>query len=172
MISAEEYQGLKRQEKELRRVIAEYEKRHFPAKLSEACLERPICDIRPCNHNVARIEECVFQYEKYIDSDIWRVLSLLGKYLHYRPFTFFVRNTFNWRGEPEFYVTEEDRVERFPRTYAELTPEQIKVSGSMVDEMIQIWNRYFVMCHPTTTCRNANGEYFRKLVAGVKEGRW
>lgn len=134
-VSSEELEELKRQAEEINRRIKELS---APKQIAPYVLERPLSHPRNL-----RDDEPVFGYIDYVDQDAWNAFIKLAKTVHTKSPQFYMDSSIHRGGC--LYIR--NTVGETPRTINQLSLEQIRVSAEMLNEMIAIYNRYFVMLH-------------------------
>lgn len=131
-----EIEELKRQAEEINRRIKELS---APKQIAPYVVERPLS--HPRNLEDGRP---VFGYSKWVDQNVWNAFIALAKSVHTKSPQFYMDSTHpSIGGRPYIRSTRGET----PRTINQLSMEQIKVSAEMLNEMIAIYNRYFVMLH-------------------------
>ena len=101
----------------------------------------------------------VFGYSSSMSCDTWTLLLQMAKNIHEPSALFRKEMRISW-GEYQHPYINMIFNQKKPRRITDLTPEQIRVSVQMLDEIIPIYNRYFkdmhqrVMYDPT-----GKGEY-------------
>lgn len=134
-VSSEELEELKRQAEEINRRIKELS---APKQIAPYVSERPLSHPRNL-----RDDEPVFGYIDYVDQDAWNAFIKLAKTVHTKSPQFYMDSSIHRGGC--LYIR--NTVGETPRTINQLSLEQIRVSAEMLNEMIAIYNRYFVMLH-------------------------
>lgn len=134
-IPYEEIEELKRQAEEINRRIKELS---APKQIAPYVTERPLSHPRNLKQN-----EPVFGYTRYVDQDVWNAFIKLAKAIHTKSPQFYMGTTSP--GSPNLYIR--STYAETPRTIDQLSAEQVKVSAEMLNEMIAIYNRYFLMLH-------------------------
>lgn len=135
----EEYLKIKEESDRLNRLVYEYE--HKVVDLSTATIERPINRLMIKNRNVDDINEVELIYVDTASDIPWKCFSQLAKYIHQSPVTYYMSTEHPKSHKP--YVRECENAVTYPRRYSDMTEDQIKISGQMVEEMIKVWNKYF-----------------------------
>lgn len=153
-MTTEEYNQAVSKIKELQEKVAQYEKNVMIRSLSDAGVKPPIYMISVLNDKVPKIEDSIFEYVSTGKNEEWREFEKLGKLLH-RPTPIFYMNETS-QGSGVQMVRSENNVTRY-RKYDQLTPQQIKLSAEMVDEMIEIWNEYFKKANPIAKYKDSEG---------------
>lgn len=137
-VPCEELEELKRQAEEINRKIRELS---APKQIAPYVTEKPLSAPRKLKD-----DKPLFGFTDYYDQDAWNAFVKLAKTVHTKSPQFYMSSVSNYRGiggKPYIRST----VKKIPRTIDQLSTEQIKISAKMLNEMIAIYNRYFVMLH-------------------------
>lgn len=137
-VPCEELEELKRQAEEINRRIKELS---APKQIAPYVTERPLSTPRKLKD-----DEPVFGFTDYLDQDAWSAFVKLAKTVHTKSPQFYMSSAVNYMG-PGCRPYIRSTVSKTPRTIDQLSTEQIKISAEMIDEMVAIYNRYFVMLH-------------------------
>lgn len=138
-MTQDEYLKIKEEADRLNRLVYEYE--HKVVDLASSTQKRPINALTIKSSNVSNLEDVELVY-RYCAEDIpWKCFSQLGKFLHQSPITYYMSTTHSGSNVP--YVRQCENSAHTPKRYSDMTEEQIKISGRMVEELIEVWNRYF-----------------------------
>lgn len=133
--SCERLDELKRQAEEINRRIKE---------LSAPKQIAPHVTVRPLSHpRNLKDEEPIFGYTGWVDQDVWSAFIKLAKTVHEGSPQFYMSTTCSGSSQPYIRQTGGGT----PRTIDQLSIDQIKISAEMLDEMIAVYNRYFLMLH-------------------------
>lgn len=101
-----------------------------------------------------------FKYFKSVGNDAWRVFIQLAKILHTTSCKFHMEESSVRRGEPYIrsighHVT--------PKRITEMTDDQIAVSIQMLNELIPIYNKYFMQTHEYVLYSDTNDGQYRRI---------
>lgn len=137
-IPCQELEELKRQSEEINRKIKELScPKGFAVNTSLKPLSSPI--------NLKN-DEPVFGYtENYYDRDAWKSFIYLGKSIHEKIGQFYMDSAYGFNYYRRPYIRKTKNI--IPKTIAELTDEQIRISCQMINELVEIYNRYYAMLH-------------------------
>lgn len=134
-VPCEELEELKRKAEEINRRIRE---------LSAPKQIAPYVTARPLSHpRNLKDDEPIFGYTKWVDQNVWNAFIVLAKVIHTKSPQFYMSTTQQGCNRPYIRCTRAE----IPRTIDQLSMEQIKISAEMLDEMIAVYNRYFLMLH-------------------------
>lgn len=138
-MTQDEYLKIKEEADRLNRLVYEYE--HKVVDLASSTQKRPICALTIKSRSINNLEDVELIYQ-YGAKDIpWKCFSQLGKFLHQSPITYYMSTTHPDSSVP--FVRGCEHSAYTPKKYSDMTEEQIKISGRMVEELIEVWNRYF-----------------------------
>lgn len=140
------------------------EERREPKTFGELVRNRPF--FTPCFPNRDAREEPVYIFENphFHNDDAWKLFVSLGKLLHQATDKYRIRGL---RGAHMDCYHYPDNITHHkpPRTISELTTEEKTISANMMEEMIDIWNRYMVQVHPCAICNYEDGKGFIEVPA-------
>lgn len=138
-VRREELEELKKQAEEINRRIKELS---APKHLAPYVSEKPLSHPRNLKDDVP-----IFGYTNFPDHDAWNSFLNLAKTVHTKSPQFYMGTAFDLHSSshqrPYIRSTGVTR----PRYLEQMTMEQIKTSAEMLNEMIAIYNRYYVMLH-------------------------
>lgn len=134
-IPYKEIEELKRQAEEINRQIKELS---APKQIAPYVTERPLSYPKNLEE-----DKPIFGYTKHYDQSVWNAFIVLAKAIHIKTPQFYMSTASP--GSPRPYIR--STYAEAPRTIDQLSAEQIKVSAEMLNEMIAIYNRYFLMLH-------------------------
>ena len=138
-MTQDEYLKIKEEADRLNRLVYEYE--HKVVDLASSTQKRPIHMLTIKDRYIDNLDNVELTY-KYCAGDVpWECFSKIAKFLHQSPFTYYMSTTHSGSNIP--YVRECEHSAHTPKRYSDMTEEQIKISGRMVEELIEVWNRYF-----------------------------
>lgn len=160
-MTTEEYNQAVSKIKELQKKVARYEKNECPKSLSDAGVKPPIYMISVLDDKVSKIEDGIFEYVSTGKTEEWRTFEKLAKLLHRPTPIFYMSETYYGSGVP--MIRDENNIVRYKK-YDQLTPQQIKLSAEMVNEMIEIWNEYFKKANPIVKYKDSAGNIKIKLI--------
>lgn len=100
----------------------------------------------------------VFGFTSFSDQDISKLFVAIGKSIHDRNGIFYMSTSYPGNTSPYIRQTETTKI----RLISELTEEQIQLSVEMLDEMIKIYNRYMIKCHPYVEYQESPRENAKK----------
>lgn len=108
--------------------------------------QRPISHIQPIDNKAIY----GFRYST-MNSDAWLEFVKLAKIIHAPNYYYKARRM----GDPVGYMNWFGDTKP-PKTIEELTEEQLAASVAMLDEMIEIYNRYYKKIHPSVLVNRLN----------------
>ena len=113
--------------------------------------QRPISHIQPIDNKAIY----GFRYST-MNSDAWLEFVKLAKIIH-APNHYYKarRQDVSWKGNAIGYMSSSGDTKP-PKTIEELTEEQLAASVAMLDEMIEIYNRYYKKIHPSVLVNRLN----------------
>lgn len=134
-VPLEELKELKQKAEEINRRIKE---------LSAPRQIAPYVSRRPLSHpkNLKK-DEPIFGFKKWVNPDVWNAFIKLAKAIHEKSPTFYMSTAHPGSLIP--YIR--DTGAAIPKTISQLSEEQVKISAKMLDEMIAIYNHYYVNLH-------------------------
>lgn len=135
-VPCEELEELKRQAEEINRRIKELS---APKQIACYVTERPLSTPRNLKDG-----EPVFGYIDYVDQDAWNAFIKLAKTVHTKSPQFYMSSTHPSMGARPYIRSTRGET---PRTIEQLSADQVRISAEMLNEMVAIYNRYFVMLH-------------------------
>lgn len=130
-----ELEELKRQAEDINRRIKELS---APKHIAPHVTVKPLS----CPRNI-KSDKPIFGYRRGYDQDVWNAFIKLAKAVHTKSPQYYMSTTCSGGYDPYIRSTSEET----PRTVDQLSNEQIKISAEMLNEMIAIYNRYFMMLH-------------------------
>lgn len=134
-VPREELEELKRQAEEINQRLKELS---APKYISPYVTVKPLS----CPRNL-KDGEPVFGYTNRPDPEAWNTFIRLAKIVHTKSPQFYMST--NWPGGTRPYIRSTS--EETPRRIEQLSVEQVKISAEMLNEMIAVYNRYFLMLH-------------------------
>ena len=134
-ITDEQLQELMKKADELNAFIKEMTRKN---RLVDYAKLRPLSTPRNMQDGVP-----VFGYCGLYNQEAWNCFCNLAKLLHEENSEFYMSTTFPRSGVKYIRSTYTQRKSRFDN----LTNKQMQLSGQMVDEMIAIFNKYFIATH-------------------------
>lgn len=134
-ISEEEYLDLKNQIKALSEKVEFVGK---PTTFAGVVTVKPYSSIKNKEEDIPVFEPTA----GYGSDDAWNAFVKLGKTIH-RSISRFQMEKCRTGG---LYIRSIGHI-RTPRTIADMTKEQIELSARMIDEMVEVYNRYFAMAN-------------------------
>lgn len=150
-----EIEELKRQAEEINRRIKELS---APKQIACYVTERPLSTPRNLKD-----DEPVFGYIDYVDQDAWNAFIKLAKTVHTKSPQFYMSSTHpSMGGRPYIRST----CSKTPRTIEQLSADQVRISAEMLNEMVAIYNRYYVMLHEQVVYdpRDGSGAQFVDVI--------
>jgi hypothetical protein len=142
IMNEEEYLEAKMKLLQLQSQVAEYE--NLSRSLGAFTVNSPLSFIHVDNPDTARIQDATFSYQAVKYDVPWKAFSALAKFLHVKDWMFYMSTVSPGSNKPYVRTKGEHKV---PRNFSSMSYEQLSVSGKMVDEMISIWNKYFMEVH-------------------------
>lgn len=85
----------------------------------------------------------MFGFKDLYDTEVWNCFCKLAKAVHNNSDEFYMSTAYPGSGRK--YIR--GCVVPNPKKFEELTMEQMELSGKMVDELIAIYNKYFISTH-------------------------
>lgn len=153
-VSPEELEELKRQAEELNQRIKELSN---PVQIAPYVKQKPL-DV-PRNLSNKRP---VFGFTERCNCDAWNAFVKLAKTVHTESPEFYMDTAYsgfcNYK-EPFIRYNSKNP----PRSIRQLTHKQLLISAEMLNEMIEIYNKYFVMLHTEVTYDPKDGSGARKV---------
>lgn len=101
-----------------------------------------------------------FKYTKDASSDAWKVFIQLAKILHTTSFKFVMDETRPGSRVPYIRCIGHHEI---PKRITAMTNEQIAMSVQMLNEMIPIYNKYFMQTHEYVLYSNTNDGQYRRI---------
>lgn len=135
LITAEQLEELEKKAEELNAFIKKMKRKN---RLTD------YAKLRPLNAPENILDDApVFGFHKYYDRDAWNCFCKLAKLLHENRGEFYM-DTVNYRCDKKYIRSNRDLN---IRKLEDLTSEQMSLSGQMIDEMIAIYNKYYITTH-------------------------
>ena len=134
-VPSEELEELKRQAEEINRKIKELS---APKQIAPYVTARPLSHPRNLKDG-----DPIFGYTQWVDQDVWNAFIKLAKAVHTKSPQFYMSTAWAGNNRPYIRCTRAET----PKTIEQLSVEQVKISAQMLDEMIEVYNRYFSMLH-------------------------
>ncbi len=133
LITAEQLEELVKKADELNAFIKEIKRKN---RLADYAKLRPLNKPKNIEDDIP-----IFGFSKPYDQDAWNCFCKLAKLLH--------------ENADEFYMDTAYCCERYIRStcipsvskFEDLTNEQMRLSGQMIDEMIAVYNKYYMTTH-------------------------
>lgn len=138
-VRREELEELKKQAEEINRRIKELS---APKHLAPYVSEKPLSHPRNLKDDIP-----IFGFTNYVDQDAWNSFLNLAKTVHTKSPQFYMDVAFDLysRSHKRPYIRSTRDAK--PRYIEQMTMEQIRISAEMLNEMIAVYNRYYVMLH-------------------------
>lgn len=135
LITAEQLEELVKKADELNAFIKEIKRKN---RLADYAKLRPLSKPRNLKEDVP-----IFGFTKYYDQDAWNCFCKLAKILHENSDEFCM-SQINYCNRGKYI-----RSNRIPSVskFEDLTNEQMRLSGQMIDEMIAVYNKYYMTTH-------------------------
>ena len=124
--------------------------------------------LRPLGHLTGvKNREPQFGFSKIYDTDVWKCFLQLAKCLHTKTGCFYMQQPTPYRAA---FINQTD--DKKIRKLEELTPEQLKISGEMIDKMIAIYNTYYFALHRYVNYRDLKEEESKCIVTVPTEDKY
>lgn len=133
--SKEQLEELEKKADELKALIKKLKNKN---RLADYCMLSPLNTPRNIKDDIP-----VFGFSNMHDADVWNCFCRLAKAVHSNSDEFYMSTANPWSYKK--YIR--SRTVPSPKKFEELTAEQMELSGKMVDEMIAIYNKYFIAIH-------------------------
>lgn len=135
LITEEQLEELMKKADELNAFIKEIKRKN---RLTDYAKLRPLNKPR----NIAN-DAPIFGFSKLYNSDAWNCFCKLAKLLHENADEFYMSTSYCHSNEK--YIR--SNVVLSASKFEELTNEQMRLSGQMIDEMIAVYNKYYMATH-------------------------
>lgn len=135
-IPDEEYYELKRKVEDLNKIIDHVNK---PMNFASLVNEKPYYYITSVNN-----EDAIFIARQSASCDAWQLFSRLGKLIHQNKSFFRPDKDITFGQLP---YMRKISIDKHPRRIDEMSDEQIILSAEMIEEMVNIYNKYFIMAN-------------------------
>lgn len=133
--SKEQLEELEKKADELNALIKKLKNKN---RLVDYCMLRPLNTPRNIKDDIP-----VFGFKDLYDTEVWNCFCKLAKAVHNDSDEFYMSTAYP--GSHRKYIR--SNTVPNPKKFEELTMEQMELSGKMVDEMIAIYNKYFIFTH-------------------------
>lgn len=143
--SKEQLEELEKKADELNALIKKLKNKN---RLADYCMLRPLNTPRNIKDDIP-----VFGFKDLYDTEVWNCFCKLAKAVHNNSDEFYMSTA--CPGSCRKYIR--GCVVPNPKKFEELTMEQMELSGKMVDELIAIYNKYFIFTHTHVVYDEMNG---------------
>jgi len=144
-ISKDQLEELEKKADELNALIKKLKNKN---RLADYCMLRPLNTPRNMKDDVP-----VFGFKDLYDTDVWSCFCKLAKAIHKNSDEFYMSTAYP-RSHRKYIRS---NTVPNPKKFEELTMEQMELSGKMVDELVSIYNKYFISTHTFVVWNTMDG---------------